>query len=792
MLQLPLPERSTRSLRVVLVPPHRAFPVQLCAVTVPNTGTVADVTAALVRMRPLQGVQLSVDVRQTRPIPLSVSFSLNPHSQNVVVCEVVNHAIGVVYRSDHPLARLTEAGLHAFVLPEAPPVPVYGRRLRKRERKAVAALERARLSPIPEGTRVRVRLRSTGQLSPATVLRRRAGESYDLDLEDGGAEERRVPRTCIVHHPRPRLPVGTPVHGRWRANPRNPLYPGYVSRALDDGTYDVSYNDGDSDAALPADAVTPRRLQPAALVVFQRRLVEDKGHYHVRFRPQLFACPFFLYLCPELHTYRQLYRAVWEQLRGRAKPTSPPLSEEERLAAAADDPMAPMVGGHGRRDGDDDEHHNHHQKEEEEEEDWNLAEVGGEGSAEAVPEEPRTAGMRATDRAGPPYAAGVASSDRVEVEEVEAAPEEGDSEAAPSADGESRGDPTPSPTSVDELSPAAEWGFTLREVDGGGVASPQHWMTASYGEDLPCTDTMMRSLRPGAMLAVDWEPRVVEEQFSLTVANDVAQHKSVKEAEEEAEQRLSLQRCVQSFVGVERLEGDSEAYCSKCEAFRAQTKKLDLWRAPPFLIVQLKRFQFNRVSRRKLNNHVEFPTRGLDLRPYMARDVAPVPPPDLTWWRHLGGRMQPAPVAGHAAHAKAPASPPQRPLSGGAAAHRHTTPARAGLAKADAPSRPLGGPQRGDSTPSRRKSPKEECAGAAGEEAEENGGVDMVDAARQEGRHDLIYDLQGVVNHMGVMGAGACHDAHRRRQSRAHNSNACARCRPLYRVHSGGRVRAVA
>lgn len=62
MLQLPLPERSTRPLRIVLVPPHRAFPVQLCAVTVPNTGTVADITAALVRIRPLQGVQVSVEV----------------------------------------------------------------------------------------------------------------------------------------------------------------------------------------------------------------------------------------------------------------------------------------------------------------------------------------------------------------------------------------------------------------------------------------------------------------------------------------------------------------------------------------------------------------------------------------------------------------------------------------------------------------------------------------------------------------------------------------------------------
>lgn len=694
-------------------------------------------------------------------------------AQKIVVCEVVNHAVGIVYRSDHPVTHLTEAGLHAFVLPDAPPVPVDGRRLRMRERQAVAAFERARSSRIPEGMHVKVQLRGTGEMSPATVVRRRPGGFYDLDLGDGGVEERRVPRACIMPQPRPQLPAGTPVHARWRANPRNPLYPGYISRVWSSGTYDVDYNDGDIDIHMPADAVTPRRLQPAAFVVFQRRLVEDKGYYHVRFRPQLFARPFFLHLCPELHTYRQLYRAVWEQLRGRAKPTSPPLSEGERVAAAAGNPTTAPVrnvdewrgpGVSAPKQQQQQQHQDEEQHEQEEGEREGYEEGAYGDRAEAVSEELRTTGVRARNDAGPAPTAGVASSEGVEVEEVEAAPEEGDSEATPGREAAlswqagSAGSVS-SPIPGEHTSPAAEWGFTLREVDATGTGSPQHWMTASYGEDLPCTDTMMQALQPGATLAVDWEPRVMEEQYSMTVANEVVPHKSVKEAEGEAEQRLSLQRCVQSFVGVERLEGDSEAYCSSCKAFRAQTKKLDLWRAPPVLIVQLKRFQFNRFSRRKLNNYVEFPTRDLDLRAVMAHEAPPVPPPDLTWWRHLGGRMKPASAADHAAHPKAPASPPQPLMSGGSAhQHKHATPARAGLAKAGAPARPLGGAQRGEPVPPRREPRREECEGASEDEqgdASGTGGVDMVAAAHREGRHEPIYDLHGVVNHMGVMGAGA-------------------------------------
>jgi hypothetical protein len=47
-------------------------------------------------------------------------------------------------------------------------------------------------------------------------------------------------------------------------------------------------------------------------------------------------------------------------------------------------------------------------------------------------------------------------------------------------------------------------------------------------------------------------------------------------------------------------------------------KSFALWRLPPVLIVQLKRFQFDHTSRRKLNNHIDFPFEDLDLFDYLA------------------------------------------------------------------------------------------------------------------------------------------------------------------------------
>lgn len=48
------------------------------------------------------------------------------------------------------------------------------------------------------------------------------------------------------------------------------------------------------------------------------------------------------------------------------------------------------------------------------------------------------------------------------------------------------------------------------------------------------------------------------------------------------------------------------------------SKRFALWRLPPVLVVHLKRFQFDRTSKRKLTNKVDFPLEGLDLRRYLA------------------------------------------------------------------------------------------------------------------------------------------------------------------------------
>ena len=82
---------------------------------------------------------------------------------------------------------------------------------------------------------------------------------------------------------------------------------------------------------------------------------------------------------------------------------------------------------------------------------------------------------------------------------------------------------------------------------------------------------------------------------------------------------ITLEDCLDAFAKEEKIP---EAYCSRCKDFRIQTKRMSLWRLPPVVIIQLKRFQFTQHTRRKLRDLVVFPVEGLDLSRILAPDSA--------------------------------------------------------------------------------------------------------------------------------------------------------------------------
>jgi len=102
----------------------------------------------------------------------------------------------------------------------------------------------------------------------------------------------------------------------------------------------------------------------------------------------------------------------------------------------------------------------------------------------------------------------------------------------------------------------------------------------------------------------------------VEIKNHVSSGVGAKKSQANA---VSLEDCLDAFAEEEKIP---EAYCSKCKDFKIQTKKMSLWRLPPVVIIQLKRFQFTQHMKRKLRDFVNFPVEGLDLSRIMAKDGA--------------------------------------------------------------------------------------------------------------------------------------------------------------------------
>ncbi|XP_077450755.1 ubiquitin carboxyl-terminal hydrolase 8 [Stigmatopora argus] len=81
--------------------------------------------------------------------------------------------------------------------------------------------------------------------------------------------------------------------------------------------------------------------------------------------------------------------------------------------------------------------------------------------------------------------------------------------------------------------------------------------------------------------------------------------------------KCSLQDCLRLFSKEERLTDNNKVFCRHCKAHRDSTKKLEIWKVPPIVLVHLKRFSYEGRWKQKLQTSVDFPLDVLDLSQYV-------------------------------------------------------------------------------------------------------------------------------------------------------------------------------
>ena len=70
----------------------------------------------------------------------------------------------------------------------------------------------------------------------------------------------------------------------------------------------------------------------------------------------------------------------------------------------------------------------------------------------------------------------------------------------------------------------------------------------------------------------------------------------IKDLTKKDKETISLSSCFQAFSREELLTGADQWYCNKCQEQRDIHKRLELFKAPKILIIQLKRFQSKKSS----------------------------------------------------------------------------------------------------------------------------------------------------------------------------------------------------
>ena len=115
----------------------------------------------------------------------------------------------------------------------------------------------------------------------------------------------------------------------------------------------------------------------------------------------------------------------------------------------------------------------------------------------------------------------------------------------------------------------------------------------------------------------------IDEGFNLIISWNSRLENQLKEIMQKSEElnstdesnsaHINIYDCFEQLTKPERLDEQNEWYCPKCKQFQRANKKIDIYKTPNILIIQLKRFN----NRRKIDTTVDFPINNLDISKYV-------------------------------------------------------------------------------------------------------------------------------------------------------------------------------
>ena len=126
---------------------------------------------------------------------------------------------------------------------------------------------------------------------------------------------------------------------------------------------------------------------------------------------------------------------------------------------------------------------------------------------------------------------------------------------------------------------------------------------------------------PNGTVYLDWPSQLADQYFDEAEfelsdeVKDPDEEEAIAARNRKANRTTTILDCVEKYCEMEQLEEQEMWYCSRCKEHVRAWKQFHLYRAPPILIMHLKRFQYSASTHRrdKISTFIDFPLEGLDL-----------------------------------------------------------------------------------------------------------------------------------------------------------------------------------
>ncbi|KAL3943828.1 MAG: hypothetical protein SGBAC_002079 [Bacillariaceae sp.] len=156
-------------------------------------------------------------------------------------------------------------------------------------------------------------------------------------------------------------------------------------------------------------------------------------------------------------------------------------------------------------------------------------------------------------------------------------------------------------------------GMLEKTHNGEGImANPTDDAEMAYVADI---------LGPSGNVTLEWPGDLFDQCFDEVEYENVEDSAIEEDAKKKGEKVVTnVSDCIEKYCQMEQLEETEMWYCNQCQKHVRAWKQFHLYRAPPILIIHLKRFHYSaRTHRRdKITSFIDFQLKGLDLTKMVA------------------------------------------------------------------------------------------------------------------------------------------------------------------------------